>query len=457
MIEIGRESRLTWASRRVAEALGGMAALLLLVWLVRGFLGIQGYSLYLLLVSFAFVFLDRIFRTRTSSGVGRAISSFLGNLTIASVVVIVLIWFLGWVATIQRSAFPASISSSFPDLVIAAIATGLGAYAAHKVSPRSGRTSAGQPPFAVGEGTGPVMGEVKLAVKHDTVGVPIRRSGRTVGCVLLGDVSASFETPMGAVNASLAGPVTTVGIPFKGNALNESEVVKMTGKKPKQLVAEARIDTSAPEAFGHSESVDLPFIHVDSNEFEDLVEVGPIRVRDGPGGGHVGIGPFSIDSDEEHSHNGWHRRHGRHGWHGKWIARGAGDSFIGADGSHFSAKWNGSSLSLDGSSMKLAVGSDSFSYSPAEVRTASPLHTLSVTQDKITLDTRKFTLKVSGDNVVLRTEDKTTSTESKALAGDLRALLTETAKKQVKDVMEGLPIDLNEMLTSTEEVLARHE
>jgi len=455
LIEIGRESRLTWASRRAAEALGGMAALLLLVWLIRGLLGIQEYWFYLLLVSFAFIFLGRIFSTRTNSGAARAVSSFLGNLTIASVIVILLIWFLGWVEP-PSGGFPSSFHTYLSDLVIVAIATGLGAYAAHKVNPRSSRTSAGQPPFAVREGNGLVMGEVKLAAKHDTAGVPIRRSGRTVGCILLGDISASFETPMGAVNASLAGPVTTVGIPFQGSKLNESEAVKMTGKTPKQLVADARIDTSVSESLGRSESVDLPFIHVEENEFEDVVEVGPIKVRDGPSGDQVKIGPFSIDSHDEHHHNGWHHRHDRHGWQGKWIARGVGDSYVRADGHYVSAKWNGSSLSLDGSSMKLAVGSDSFSYSPTEVTTASPLHTLRVTQDKITLDTRKFTLKISGDNVVLRAEDKTRTTESKALASDLRALLTETAKKQVKDVMEGLPIDLNEMLTSTEDVLARH-
>jgi len=127
------------------------------------------------------------------------------------------------------------------------------------------------------------------------------------------------------------------------------------------------------------------------------------------------------------------------------------------DGHRTTAKWNGSTLSLGDGSMELAVGSDSFSYSPAEVKTASPLHSLHVTQDKITLDTRKFTLKVLGDNVVFRTEDKTSRTESKALANDLRALLSEAAKKQVKDVMEETPIDLVEMLNTTEEVLAKYD
>src|SRR5437870_13792308 len=141
----------------------------------------------------------------------------------------------------------------------------------------------------------------------------------------------------------------------------------------------------------------------------------------------------------------------------RWLAKGPGSGFVTSDGIRSPAKWNGSSLSIGDGSMKLAVGSDSFSYSPTEVKTASPHHTLQVTQDKITLDTRKFTLKVSGDNVILRTEDKTNRTESKALANDLRSLLTETAKKQVKDVMEGSPIDLSDMFTTTEEVLAKYD
>src|SRR5438445_13694459 len=104
---------------------------------------------------------------------------------------------------------------------------------------------------------------------------------------------------------------------------------------------------------------------------------------------------------------------------------------------------------MQDASMNFTVGCDNVPYSPKETRTASAHHTLQVTQDKITLDTRKFTLKVSGDNVILMTEDKTNRTESKALANVLESLTTETAKKQVKDVMEGSPIDLSDMFTTT--------
>jgi hypothetical protein len=445
LIEIGRESRASWAASRASDAFGGMGVLLVVVWLARGLLGIQQYSADILLASFGLISLARVFSTKTSAGAGRAVSSFLWNLASAAIIVILLIWFLGWVASIQSDVFPTLISSRVPDLVIGAIATGLGGYAVHKFSPTSRRATPTQPVFVVPEGKGPAMEATKLTVKHDTVGVPVGRDGRTIGCILMGDLSASFETPMGPVRGSLAGPVTTVGLPFQGRKIDKAEAVKMTGKTPKQLVEERRADATLSEPSGHSERVDLPFIHVEEGDSEEYVEVGPIKVHHGHDGERVKIGPVTIDSDEKHISRG------------RWSAKGTGDSCVWRDGSRVSAKWNGSSLSLEGSSMKLRVGSDSFSYSPTEVKTMSPLHSLQVTRDKITLDTRKFTLKVSGNNVVLRTEDKTSSTESKPLASDLRTLLTEIAKKQVKDVMEATPIDLSEMFAATEEVLAKHD
>jgi hypothetical protein len=227
---------------------------------------------------------------------------------------------------------------------------------------------------------------------------------------------------MGMVSASLPGPVTTVGIPFQGRTVSSVEVEKMTGKSPNQLFVES------------------------SGRADDL-DVGRIRLRDGCMGDRWKIGPLIFDWDGDGEH---HPRE-------RWLAKGASNDYVTTNGHHATAKWNGSSLSVGDGSMELSAGSDSFSYSPKEVRTASPLHALRVTEDKITLDVRKFTLKVSGDSVILRTEEKTSRTESKALANDLRSLLTETAKKQVRDVMEGSPIDIGEMLNTTEEVLAKYD
>jgi len=407
------------AVRRVAGTLGGISAILGLVWLIRGPLGIQQYSVSVLLAGFGLFFLGRVFRTETDSGAGRAAASFLWNLVVAFVGIVLSIWILGWVASLQSDVFPTVISRWVPDLVIAAITAGLGAFAVQKLGLTRRWTAT---PFIVAEGKGPTMEGTKLTVKHDTVGMPIRREGRTIGCVLLGEVSTSFKTPMGMVSASLPGPVTTVGIPFQGRTVASDEVVKMTGKSPNQLFLES------------------------SSRADDL-DVGRIRLRDGCMGDRWKIGPLIFDWDGDGEHHPKER----------WLAKGASNDYVTTNGHRATAKWNGSSLSVGDGSMELAAGSDSFSYSPTEVRTASPLHSLQVTEDKITLDTRKFTLKVSGDTVVFRTENKTSRTESKALANDLRALLTETAKKQVKDVMEETPIDLVEMLNTTEEVLAKYD
>ena len=405
--------------RRIGGTFSGLSALLALVWLIRGPLGTQSSSATLLLTAFGLFFAGRVLRTEANSGVGRALVSFLWNLTWAFVGVILGIWILGWVASLQSELFPTAISSWTPSLVVAAIATGLGAYSTQRLGlARRWRAT----PFIVGEGKGPTMEGTKLTVKQDTVGMPIRREGRTIGCVLMGEVSTTFKTPMGTVSAMLPGPVTTVGVPFQGKTTTNDEVVKMTGKSANELFAE-------------------------TSSRGDELDVGRIRLRDGCMGDRWKIGPLIFDWDGDGEHHPKER----------WLAKGAGTAYITTNGHHATAKWNGSTLSVGDGLMELSAGSDSFSYSPTEVKTASPLHALRVTQDKITLDIRKFTLKVSGDTVVLRTEDKTSRTESKALANDLRSLLTETAKKQVRDVMEGNPIDISEMLNTTEEALAKYD
>src|SRR6267378_6539252 len=392
--------------------------LLGVIWLIRQPVGLEQYSLDLLLIGFGLFFLGRLLRTETNSGVGRTLVSLLWNLAGVFVGLTLTTLIFGWIASLQSDTFPATISRWVPDLVIGAIVTGFSAFALQ----RSSLAKRTLTPFLVTEGRGPTMQGTKLVVKQDTVGMPIRREGRTIGCVLLGEVSTSFKTPMGMVSASLPGPVTTVGIPFQGRTVTNHEALKMTGKEPDQLIEE-------------------------TNSRAQNVDVGRIRIRDGCMGDRWKIGPLIFDWDGDGEHHPKER----------WLAKGTGSAYVTTDGHRSTAKWNGSSLSIGDGSMKLAVGSDNFSYSPTEVKTASPHHTLQVTQDRITLDTRKFTLKVSGDNVILRTEDKTSRTESKALANDLRSLLTETAKKQVKDVMEGSPIDLSDMFTTTEEVLAKYD
>jgi len=423
-----------------------MAALLLLVWLVRGPLSISQYSTEILVSSFGLILLSRAFRTRTRSGAGRAVSSFLWNVAIGCVIIIITIWILGWVASLQGAALQSEFSNEVPDLVIAAISTGLLAYVIRELTPRRENPFSGGPAILVHADSGVKAGKTTLSAKADTIALPITRSGRTVGCVVFGDVKTTFETPMGPVTASFARPVTTFGIPIRGDKAGRDDVSRLTGKDTNQLIQEARIDPKMARLDGAGRSVDLPFVHVQKDWFGESVDVGPISVRRGPEGEKVRVGSLSFDSEGDGDR------------YTSWFARGAQDSSsLSVSDEEASAKWNGSSLWMKGDSMRLTVGADGFNYSPAEVRTFSPLHTLEVANQKMTLNTRKFTLNVTADRVVLRAETGSKITDSPALARDLRNLFTEEAKKHVQDVMKGVPIDLDEMLSSTEEVLKKYD
>src|SRR5438552_16400810 len=102
------------ATRRIASTLIGMSAILALIWIIRGPLGIQQYSLSLLLAGFSLGFLGRVFRTETISGAGRALVTFLWNLAAGFAGFILATWLRGWVASLPSDVLPYIISSWSP-------------------------------------------------------------------------------------------------------------------------------------------------------------------------------------------------------------------------------------------------------------------------------------------------------------------------------------------------------
>ena len=446
----------TVSARRLARVFGGISAILLLLWLIRGFLTLTQLDAdYFVIISFGFIGLSRLFSTKTRRGAGRAVSSFLWNVAAACITMLFLIWFLGWVASIQGGpiGFPTTVSGQFPNLVIVAIATGLAAYAARELSPRSWRMAASKPAILVNASTTLSTGRTSVSAKADTVGLPVKKGGKTVGCVVVGDMAATIDTPMGKVAATLPGPVTTFGMPVRGSKASDSQVTALTGKTVGQLLDQVKVDSPTLGLGGDMEDeVDLPFIHVRRNEIEEAVDVGPISVRRDPSGERVRIGGFTIDSDDDDD-----RHHRHHEFPRVWMAKSAKETcYLAASDDYAVARWNGSSLKLRRGSMKMTVGEDGFEYSPSEVETHSPLHSLRVTGEKAVLTTKKFTLNVDGDRVIVRGAGGSKSSESPGLAKDLKALLADTAKKQVQSVMEGQPIDLDEMLAGTDELLSKY-
>ena len=478
MIEIGNETTFAYGTRRVGSVLGNIATLLLLVWLARGILSLSAYSTNLLFAVFGLIFLKGILNTRTNMGVRRAASSFLWNIVGNSVFIIVMIWILGWIAGLQSDTLPSRITQQVPNLAIAAVVAGIGGYAAYQLAPRTRGPVAHGPAILVNQSSSLNFGDVTLSPRKDSMILPIRGSRRTLGAVVLGDVTATFETPMGTVTGSIVGPVTTMGIPFRGEKADKEEVSKLTGKTLSELLDETHVDPSLPrgEIFaagfdGNSygeERFDFPFGQARRTNDRETLEVGPISVSRKRGEEEdVEVGPFTFNPCDWNEKQPWFRpdrrgsrcpRGRRRRVSARWLAKGGrGSSYLSASPDGVQARWNGSSLRLRGDSMKMAVGSDGFVYSPTELETYSPLHMLEVTPSKAVLNTKKFTLNVSGNKVILRAENGSKITESAGLAKDLIQLLTETANKQVRSVMEGLPMELDDMFVGTEEVLKKHE
>jgi hypothetical protein len=481
LIEIGNERTFQSGARQLSSLLGTFGTLLLLVWLARGILSLSNYSADFLIAVFGLYFVKGLLDTRTNLGLRRAVSSFLGSVVGSIVLILILILVLGWIAGLQGDPLPARITQPVPNLVIVAVIAGIGAYAFYQIAPRIRGPVARGPAVLVSPSTSLDFGEVRVSTKKDSVTLPIRGTRRTIGAVVLGDVTTTFETPMGPVTGNIPGPVTTLGIPFRGQRAERDEISKLTGKSLSQLLDETPVDTSIPrgEIFASGfegnpfaeERLDLPFVTLKRAGDGDSVDVGPISVSRRTREEDVEVGPFTFNpcdwvekqlgQGRMFSENGGQNRDTR----GRrrrasslWLAKGSqGPSYLSASPDGAQARWNGTSLRVKGDSMKMAVGSDGFVYTPTELETYSPLHSLHVTRSKATLNTKKFTLNISGNRVILRAENGSRSTDSAGLAKDLLQLLTETANKQVKSVMEGQPMELDDLLLGTEEVLKKYE
>jgi hypothetical protein len=479
LIEIGSESPVRWAVKQAASIVGSVTFLLLLVWLLRGILSLSAYSFDFLVIIFGLIFLKGALDTRTNLGARRAVSSFLWNIVGNAIFIIILIWVLGWIAGIQSDSLPGRITQQVPNLAITAVIAGIVGYIAYQIAPKFGPPRATGPAIQVNQSSTLNFGEVQLSPRKDSAILQIKGNRKTLGAVVLGDVTATFDTPMGKVTGSIPGPVTTLGIPFRGEKAASDEISKLTGKTLAQLLDETRVDASLPRgeifapgfdsaSFGE-EKFEFPFGQARRTSDKDTVDVGPISVsRRRREEDDVEVGPFSFNPCDwsNNEKQSWFKedRGGmcsggrRRRISSRWLAKGSrGSTYLAASPDGVQARWNGSSLRVREGSMKMAVGSDGFVYSPTELQTYSPLHMLEVTPSKAVLNTKKFTLNISGSKVILRSDDGSKVTESPEMAKDLIELLTQTANKQVRAVMDGLPMELDDMFAGTEEVLKKHE
>src|SRR5215467_12347792 len=305
LIEIGNERAFQNSARQLGSFLGTIGTLVLLAWLARGLIFLSQYSETLLVACFSLFFVKGLLDTRTNLGVRRAVSSFLGNIAGNLVLILVLIVVLGWIAGLQGDSLPSIISRQVPSLVIVLVVAAIGAYGFYQIAPKVRGPTARGPALLVSPTSSIDFGEVKVAPKKDSVTLPIRGTRRTIGAVVLGDVTTTFETPMGPVTGNIPGPVTTLGIPFRGEKADRDEVSKLTGKTMNQLLDETPVDTSIPrgEIFASGfegnpfseERLDLPFVSLKRGGDGNSVDVGPFSVSRRSQEEDVEVGPFTFN------------------------------------------------------------------------------------------------------------------------------------------------------------------
>jgi hypothetical protein len=443
--ELGSTGRTRTYARRLASAFGAAAGFIIIVWLLRGVLGIGFYSQDLFLAALGFIFVAMVLKTKVSRGPVRAVSNFFLNIFGFCLIAIFLIWFLGWIGSLQGG--PGLLYPYLPDLVIAAIISVIASYLIREAVPRSGLARTAGRPMLVASGAGTKIGTARITCSSDGIAVPLELEEKPLSYVLFSDVSVAFETPMGKKELLLKSPVAISGIPFRASKASDKTVREITNKSRQELFEIAR--SALPEASDATrETVDLPFVHISEGSDGELVEVGPIKVRSNHSGEQVKIGPFEFNEMKD----------ARRISEAEWYAFSRNGASVTSHKNRVYAKWNGSSMALREDFMKMKSGSDGFEYDPDEITTTSPLHKLRVTKDNVSLETARFTINVQEGRVVVREQDgKLKSSQSIELARDLKSVLSELAMKQVRDVIAGDPIDLGELLERTEEVLSRYE
>jgi hypothetical protein len=410
-------------------------------------LGISAYSLDLLLAVLAFAFVGMVLRTKANRGAVRAVSNFFLNIFGFCVIAVILIWVLGWLASLQHSSIPAVLPHYIPDLVIAALVAVILSYLIRQFAPKSSRVQMVGRPMLVSSGSSTKLERARITAATDGVAVPLGQEYKDLGYVLMCDVQIVLDTPMGARQMTLKSPVSIYGVPLPAKRINERAAQEITGKSWQEIFEAARSALPESGTIVGSTVVDLPFIHVRENGDEEMVQVGPINVKSDRSGEHVKIGPFEFDDDGEHSKKS-----------SDWYLISASGSTLASRNKKIYARWNGSSMLLKDDYMRLRAGSDRFEYDPQEVITSSPLHKLRVTKNNVSLETARFTITIQEGKVVVREQNgKMKSSDSEELASDLKSAFRDLAAKQVKDVMACEPIDFGELLEKTEEVLQRYE
>ncbi|NJE48649.1 hypothetical protein [Thermococcus sp. 9N3] len=262
---------------KIAEYLKKITAVLLIVWLFKGYLGLEPYNRYLVYSIIALIFAFELLSV--GKWVGVTVTGIVFALAKGFLWTSVFLYFGGWLGMpgdlhdLAGRAFAYAVVLSIAGLLIG---KGEEKRFTWKVEKKAYEFS------------GAEFGDVRL--KGRGKAYPVKFGNRRVGWAIEGEVEVEAETPLGTIKKALSSPVVvwgelTVGKKTKAEEGFVAEVSRLINpdrlyknKKGSTAVDLGIIKVYEGEDF---EYVKVPFVEVIETPHGEEVKIGPFRIRDG--------------------------------------------------------------------------------------------------------------------------------------------------------------------------------
>ncbi|AIU70564.1 membrane protein [Thermococcus eurythermalis] len=266
---------------KIAEYLKKLTAVLLIVWLFKGHLGLEEYNHYIVYAIIALIFAFELLSVGKWFGV--TLTGIIFALAKGAFWTALFLYFGGWLGMpedlhdLAGRAFAYSVVLAIAGLLIG---KGEERHFQWKVEKKAY------------EFNGADFGDVGL--RGEGRAYPVKFGGKRVGWVIDGSVEVEVETPLGKIRKALSSPVAVWGELKVGKKTNADEGFVETANRlinPDRLYrktkGESVVDLGIIKVYEGEdfEYVKLPFIEVVDTPHGERVRIGPIHIHDGIVGG----------------------------------------------------------------------------------------------------------------------------------------------------------------------------
>jgi len=264
---------------RVADHLKKLTAVLLLVWLLKGHLGIERYNSYMVYAIIALIFAFELLSV--GRWIGVTISGVLLALAKASLWTGIFLYFGGWLG------MPPKLHGLAGRAFAYAVVLGIAGFLVGRAEEKHLKWKVEKKAY---EFKGANFGDVELRGEGKVY--PIKFGSRRIGWVIDGSVEVDAETPLGKIRKTLSSPVVLWGELSVGRKTKADEdFVRSVSRliNPDRLYRNKKSATTVDLPYGivkvyegeDFEYVKLPFIEIIDTPHGEDVKIGPIHIRDG--------------------------------------------------------------------------------------------------------------------------------------------------------------------------------